>query len=84
MPVLYMCEISTVVKVSNPPFRRLVRVYSLKERMKTKAPALRTPTRIWGNSTFQNACQAVAPQARAASVCSLRYLDMVMRITTNA
>jgi hypothetical protein len=38
--------------------------------MTTNAQAEKMPARICGNSTCQNACQGVAPQLRAASVCS--------------
>ena len=35
MPVFNICEINTEVKVSKPPFNKLVLVYSLKVRITT-------------------------------------------------
>ena len=69
IPVLSICEMSTLVKVSNPPLSMLVRVYSLNVRIKTKEQEEKMPARIWGNSMSQKACHAVAPQFLAASVC---------------
>ena len=72
MPTFSICDTSTLEKVSKPPFKSAVRDASLNDRMTTKAQALKTPARICGNSTCRKACQAVAPQARAASVCCSR------------
>ena len=46
MPVFNICEINTEVKVSKPPFNKLVLVYSLKVRITTNAQALKTPALI--------------------------------------
>ncbi len=64
MPVFSICETSTVVNVSNPPFNVTVRVYSLKVRIITNAQEANTPAFTWGNSTSRNAARR-SPRRRA-------------------
>ena len=73
MPILSICATSTLENVSNPPLSSAVRTVLVEAQDGDEGvQALNTPTRICGNSTCQKACQAVAPQARAASVCCTR------------